>query len=77
MNNSTVNSPVNVSATATVTGSLARMEIWANGVKKYTETTSTSMNASVQLGAGKYQFDIYAVNTAGTKWETTVFATVP
>ncbi len=77
VNNSTVNSPVNVSATATITGSLARMEIWVNGVKKYTETTSASMNASVQLGSGKWRFDIYAVNTAGTKWETTVYATVP
>jgi hypothetical protein len=76
-NNSTVNAPVNVSATAAITGSLARMEIWVNGVKKYTETTSTSMNASVQLGSGKWEFDIYAVNTAGTKWETTVYATVP
>jgi hypothetical protein len=77
VNNSTVNSPVNVSATAAITGSLARMEIWVNGVKESTETTSTSLNASVQLGSGKWQFDIYAVNTAGTKWETTVFATVP
>jgi hypothetical protein len=76
-NNSTVNSPVQATATATITGTLARMEVWVNGVKEFTETTSTTLNTSVQLGPGKYQFDFYAVNTAGTKWETTVFATVP
>jgi hypothetical protein len=76
-NNSTVSSPVKVMATATITGTLARMEVWVNGGKQYTETTSTSLSDSIALGAGKYQFDIYAVNTAGTKWETTVFATVP
>jgi hypothetical protein len=46
-------------------------------VKEYTETSSLTLNTSIALGAGKHRFDFYAVNTSGTKWETTVFATVP
>ena len=73
---STVASPVQVQATSTVTGTLARMEVWVDGVKKYTETTSTALNTTLSLAAGSHRFDIYAVNTAGTKWEQTVSATV-
>jgi hypothetical protein len=75
-NGSTVSSPVTVTASANIPGTLARMEVWANGVKKYTESTSKSFTTSISLAAGSYQFDIYAVNTAGTKYETTVRATV-
>lgn len=75
---STVSSPVQVQATAHITGSLARMEVWVDGVKKVSETTSLALNASIPVPSGKnHRFDVYAVNTAGTKWETTVFATVP
>lgn len=73
---STVGSPVAVQAHATITGTLARMEVWVDGVKKYTETTSTSLSTSIALGTGSHRFDIYAVNTAGRKWEKTVTATV-
>lgn len=75
-NGSTVGSPVAVQAAATITGTLARMEVWVDGVKKYSETTSKSFSTSIALGIGKHRFDIYAVNTAGTKWESTVYATV-
>jgi hypothetical protein len=75
-NGSTVSSPVHVTATATIVGTLARMEVWVNGGKMYTETTSTQLNTNINLSAGTYQFDIYAVNTQGTKYETTVHATV-
>lgn len=75
-NNSTVASPVQVTAAAKITGTLARMEVWVDGVKKYTEKTSTHMSTSIALGSGKHRFDLYAVNTAGTKWEKTVYATV-
>ncbi len=60
----------------TITGTLARMEVWVDGVKKYSETTSKSFSTSIALGTGKHRFDVYAVNTAGTKWESTVYATV-
>jgi hypothetical protein len=76
VNGSTVHSPVHVTAAANIAGTLARMEIWANGGKMYTETTSTQLNTTLTLGAGTYQFDIYAVNTQGAKYLTTVHATV-
>lgn len=74
---STVNSPVQVTATGKITGTFARINVWVDGVKKYTESTSLTANTSIALGAGKHRFDIYAENTAGNKWETTVYATVP
>jgi hypothetical protein len=76
-NNSTVSSPQTVQATANITGKLARMELWIDGVKFYTETTSSTLITSYPLAAGKHQFGVYAVNTAGTKWLNTVNATVP
>jgi hypothetical protein len=76
LNGSSVSSPVKVQATSTITGTLARMEIWVDGVKEYTEKTSTSFSTSLSLATGSHRFDIYAVNTAGTKWERTVTATV-
>jgi hypothetical protein len=69
-------SPIEVQATAAITGTLDRMEVWVNGVKRYTETTSTTLNTSLSVSAGADEFDFYAVNTAGTKWETIVNTTV-
>jgi hypothetical protein len=71
-----VHSPVQVTATATIVVTLARMEVWVNGGKMYTETTSTQLSTTLSLGAGSFQFDIYAVNTQGAKYEETVHATV-
>jgi hypothetical protein len=75
-NGSTVSSPVQVKAAATITGTLARMELWVDGVKKYTETSSKVLNTSITLGAGSHRFGVIAVNTAGTKWEGVATATV-
>jgi hypothetical protein len=75
-NGSTVSSPVQVQATATITGTLARLEVWVDGVKKYTETSSKTLNTSISLAAGSHHFTIYAVNTAGTKWQGVSIATV-
>jgi hypothetical protein len=69
--------PVLVQATATISGTLARMEIWVDGVKEYTETDSTSLAASLNLRPGTHQFTVYAVNTNGTLWDATVAAMVP
>jgi hypothetical protein len=70
-------SPVLVQATATISGTLARMEIWVDGVKMYTETDSTSLAAAINLRAGTHEFTVYAVNTNGTLWDETVAAMVP
>jgi hypothetical protein len=67
---------VQVQAAAKIAGTLNRMEIWVDGVKKYTETSATSFNTSLSISGGDHEFDIYAVNTAGTKYEKTVYATV-
>jgi hypothetical protein len=77
VNGSTVASPVPAQALATVTGTIARMEVWVDGVKKYSTYGSTTLSTSVSLASGSHRFDFYAVNTAGTKWEKTVYATVP
>jgi hypothetical protein len=73
---STVSSPVLVEASATVTGTVARMELWVDGVKKYTGVSSKQLNTTVSLAAGPHRLAILAVNTAGQKWENAVDATV-
>ena len=73
-NGSTVSSPVQTSATATITGTIERMEIWVDGVKEYT-TASNELTTSLTLSSGNHRLDYYAVNTAGQKWETTIYVT--
>ena len=76
LNGSTVSSPVDVQASATVIGTLARVELWVDGVKKYTETTSTALSTYLSIGAGSHRFTVIAANTAGTKWQASSTATV-
>jgi hypothetical protein len=73
---STVSSPVTVEAASTVTGTIARTELWVDGVKKYTATSSKQLNTTVSLAAGSHRFAVLTVNTAGQKWENAVDATV-
>ncbi len=72
----TVSSPVQIRATATVTGTFARMEVWIDGVKKYTQTTNPVLLTTIPVSAGTHRFAVIAVNTAGTKWEAVATATV-
>lgn len=72
---STVSSPVKVQATAKVTGTIARTQLWIDGVKKVS-TTSNSLTTSISLAAGTHRFAVVAANTAGQKWESAVTATV-
>jgi hypothetical protein len=76
VNGSTIGSPVSVQAVSTVTGTIARMEVWVDGVKKYSTFGSTTLSTSLSLAAGSHRFSFYAVNTAGAKWNTVVNATV-
>ena len=73
---STVHSPVLISAASTVTGTIARMEVWVDGVKKYTSTSGNVLNTSVNLAAGTHRFGVFAINSAGQKWENAISATV-
>jgi len=74
LSGSTVSSPVLVEAAANIAGTLDRMELWVDGVKKYTEKTTLSFYTQVYLGAGNHSFAVYAVNTSGTKWLQTTYA---
>jgi hypothetical protein len=75
-NGSTVSSPVSVKAASTVTGTIARMELWVDGVKKYTVASSKQLNTTISLAGGSHRFGVFAINTAGTKWQSVVTATV-
>jgi hypothetical protein len=76
VNNSTVSSTVRAEAAATITGTLARRELWVDGATKYTESSSKLLNTSVTLASGKHHFTFYAVNTVGQKWSASVYSTV-
>jgi hypothetical protein len=66
-----------VQASARVSGTLARMELWADGTKEYTETTSNNLSASVDLTPGRHKLTVVAANTSGMLWDQTVTVTVP
>jgi hypothetical protein len=76
VNASTVGSPVSVLASATVTGTISRMEVWVDGTKKFSTFSSRTLSTSLSLAAGSHTFAFVAVNTAGAKWTKTVTATV-
>ncbi|MGA9960438.1 MAG: Ig-like domain-containing protein, partial [Acidobacteriaceae bacterium] len=71
-----VSSPVLVTATSKVTGTIVSTQLWVDGVKNFNAPGSTTLTASVTLAAGSHRFAVIATNTAGTKWESTVTATV-
>ncbi len=73
---SSVSSPVLVSATSKVTGTIVSTQLWVDGVKNFNAPGSTTLTTSVTLAAGSHRFSVIATNTAGTRWESTVTATV-
>jgi hypothetical protein len=77
ISNSTDDSPVVAWASGTVTGTIARMEVWVDGVKDDSTYGVNTLKKTLSLAAGTHRFDYYVVNTAGTKWEKTVYAYVP
>ena len=66
-----------VLATSTVTGTLARMEIWVDSTKKYTESNSNSVSASIEMTSGKHTITVFAVNTSGAVWSSATSVSVP
>ncbi len=72
----TVSSPVAIQAASNVSGTFNRMEVWIDGAKQYSETSSETLNTTLPMSAGSHRFAVLAFNTAGTKWETAVNATV-
>jgi hypothetical protein len=79
VNGSTIHLPLHLQATAKITGSPARIWCLIDGVSKITDTNSSVMDVTFYptgVAAGKHRFDFFAVNTAGTKWQKTVYATL-
>ncbi len=70
----TTSSPVLVQAAAAITGTLERMELWVDGTKKYTETTSTWFTTSVYTQPGQHRFVVIAYNEEGAQWLSTAYA---
>jgi len=77
IDNSTVNSPLLAWASGKTTGSVARMEVWVDGVKKYSTYGSNSLKSSLVLTSGNHSVVYFVVNTVGQKWSQTVHVTVP
>ena len=75
-NGASLISPVQALAASNVTGNILRMEVWVDGVKKYTALGTNALSASIALAAGSHRFDYFAVNTTGGKWQSTEFITV-
>src|SRR6185312_1885390 len=75
VNGSTVTSPVTAQAAGTVSGTLHHMELWVDGVKKFS-TTSNTLTTQVSLAPGTHRFAFIAINTAGQKFESVSNATV-
>jgi hypothetical protein len=67
---------VTVQAASTVSGTIARTELWVDSVKRYTANSSTQLNTTISLAAGSHRFSVFAINTVGQKWANAVNATV-
>jgi hypothetical protein len=52
------------------------MELWVDGVKKFATTGGSTLSTSLTLASGSHRFAVLAINTAGTKWEQAINATV-
>lgn len=77
LNHATVDSPVLAWASGTVTGTVARMEVWVDGVKKYTTYGKNTLKTNISLASGTHTFVYDIVNTMGHRWKQTVYGTVP
>src|SRR5262249_55062508 len=77
LNDSMVNSPVLVYARGAVNGTILRMEVWVDGVKKFSTFGTNTLKTTLSLGPGELRFTYFIVNTVGQKWSQTVHASVP
>jgi hypothetical protein len=75
---STVSNPVSISATAKVTGTVYRLELWIDGVKKFTVRDSNVMSTAITVAPGMHRLDFSAYNIGRTsRVSRTVRVTVP
>lgn len=67
---------VEILATGHVTGTLARMELWIDGHKQTSESSSSTMHfAQFDVGPGTHRIAVLAVNTTGQVWESAATVT--
>ncbi len=77
LNNSTLVSPVRTLASGSLNGKkILRMEVWVDGVKKFTTFNSNTLDTNLQVDPGVHQFAYFLVATDGSKTLSTVEATV-
>jgi hypothetical protein len=62
----TVSSPVQISATANVSGGVYRFELWNGNTKLLTVRDSGTMDQTISLAPGSYELTFVAYNTSGT-----------
>jgi hypothetical protein len=77
ISNSTIGSTAQAWASGTVSGTIARMEVWVDGVKKFSTYNSHTLKTNITLASGNHTFTYFVINTAGQKWSQTVHASVP
>jgi hypothetical protein len=66
LNGSTVSSPVQINAAATISGGVYRFELWSGSTKLLSVSNSGVMNQSLSLAAGSYHLIFVARNISGT-----------
>jgi hypothetical protein len=76
LNDSALGANVLAWASGAVDGTIARMEVWVDGVKMISTYGSGTLKQHVSLAAGSHTFVFYIVNTAEEKWSQTVIASV-
>ena len=69
LQNGTVLSPVTAWAAGNAGEPITRMEVWLDGVKKYSTFGSNTLKAPITLSSGRHQFAYYLVGIDGTKWK--------
>jgi hypothetical protein len=68
LQNGTGLSPVTAWAAGNAGEPITRMEVWLDGVKKYSTFGSNTLKAPISLSSGTHQFAYYLVGIDGTKW---------
>jgi len=61
-----------LTASARVSGTIARMELWADGAKAYTAKSTNYLAARISLTKGLHKLTVVAANTAGVTWKQSV-----
>ena len=77
LNDATLNSPVRAWAVGKLNGTdILRMEVWVDGVKRFTTFGSNTLDTKLDVAPGLHRFTYYLIGIDGTKTLATVDATV-